>query len=203
MVNNEETAESDRPHRFLSRTIRILRTTSAEMWVATSAVLISLSALVVSIAEVRIMRELQAGERRHQLASVWPNLTFTTSTSSSDEVSHLSLKNTGVGPAILQSVEVTVAGETVHTWPQAVAKMLGDTSSLGGHTHISAGTVMPPGSTIQLLELGDSQKRSQLKIDICYCSVFEECWRRDSILGSAAQVDSCDLAQERQFVLGE
>lgn len=176
------------------------------MWVACAAVFISVCALFVSVAEMRIMRELQADERRHQRASVWPQLAYSVGTV--DGVWTFGVLNNGIGPAVIETMEVTVGDAIVYSWPEAVEAMFGDSSRLGQHTHLFAGVVVPAGEHYELMKFTVPDGKTdpepkELKVEICYCSVFDECWRLDDVLSRANPVEVCEPADERQFVIGK
>lgn len=69
------------------------------MIVALSAVLIGICALVVSVVQVRIMRE-------EQHASVWPRLVLAQSYSQGRRFGVV-VSNPGIGPAVVKSVTAT------------------------------------------------------------------------------------------------
>ena len=74
---------------------------STDRLLAIAAVFLSLAALVVAIFQTAILRE-------QQRASAWPHLQLETSRLESDYA--MTLSNNGVGPAIVQAVEISFDG---------------------------------------------------------------------------------------------
>jgi two-component system, cell cycle sensor histidine kinase and response regulator CckA len=78
-----------------------------ETFIAVAALVVSVSAVAVGLYEARL-------QRTHDRAEVWPHVeisTFVTPTGAS-----LSVDNTGLGPAIIKSVVVTVDGKARSNW---------------------------------------------------------------------------------------
>src|SRR6201987_4309535 len=75
-------------------------------------------------------------QRQQVRAAVWPILEFD---SSNQPDIHFTLANKGVGPAIIRHVIVTVDGQPVKNWTEALEKMLGpgthwfSESDMSGH----------------------------------------------------------------------
>ncbi len=129
-------------------------------------------------------------QRQQVRAAVWPILEFD---SSNDPDIHFNLDNKGVGPAIVRHVEVTVDGQPVTNWQQALQKLLGpgqhhySQSSINGH-------VLSPGESMQVFTPTDAEgkpltvdrsnplwgkmnkDRKRVAVEICYCSTLGECW---------------------------
>ena len=148
-------------------------------------------ALAVSTYNVYLQRE-------QIRAQVWPHLECTHSLSNGEEGVRFSwnIENTGVGPARIESVKVSVDGKPATTWeevlelgkasdpelrrvfeaPDAHIGMGYDTVS---HRVIGAGIERrayridgaKPESSEALTRLF-----SRTKIEICYCSTLNECW---------------------------
>jgi hypothetical protein len=77
-----------------------------ESFVAVAALIVSLSALGVGLYEARL-------QRQHDRAEVWPNLevgTFTTG-----DGAKVIVDNTGLGPAIVESVAAMVDDTVAHS----------------------------------------------------------------------------------------
>jgi uncharacterized protein YbdZ (MbtH family) len=143
-------------------------------WIITiAAVLASVGALVIGSYEAVLQRE-------HDRASMWPHLelviTFTPKTAG------MQVSNSGVGPAIVQSVLVSVDGRPRISWPEVFKALLGapareyNNSSVGDR-------VIRAGETVDWFELPsnslppDIQTRiARAAIEICYASVYGEHW---------------------------
>src|ERR1043165_7033003 len=61
-------------------------------------------------------------QRQQVRAAVWPILEFSTS---NDPTIRFTVANKGVGPAIVRQVIVTVDGQPVRTWNEALQKLIG------------------------------------------------------------------------------
>ncbi len=148
-----------------------------------SAIAIGLSvlAVVVSFYQARIAE-------RQAHASVWPYLSIGYSIYDQGDQQGFAwnVDNNGLGPALIRSVTVSVDGLPRKRWVDVIAALglqpgfLRTTSSLGGR-------VLPPNinrettvAAIRVLSLPEAKVFAQaverLKMDICYCSVYEECW---------------------------
>jgi hypothetical protein len=150
-----------------------------DMVVAGCAILISLFALVVSVMEVRIMRE-------QQRMAVWPRLVASVSSEAGFTVK---VRNHGIGPALIESVVVTVDGRPQRRWGPAVRALVGlpeggfDYARSYTHSTVN-GQVLLPGASIDALTIApgagaDSAAAhgARLGVRVCYCSVYGECWR--------------------------
>lgn len=151
--------------------------------------LIGLSALFVSGYTAYV-------QRQQVRAMVWPILEFDTS---NEPMIRLSLENKGVGPAIIRHVIVTVDGQPVPNWDEALQKLAGPGTYHRSESTMS-GHVLKAGESIDILVPHDSdgrvlssekagelwttlnKARSRVGVEICYCSTLGDCWtlRRDS-----------------------
>jgi hypothetical protein len=129
-------------------------------------------------------------QRQQVRAAVWPILEFD---SSSQPDIHFTLANKGVGPAIIRHVIVTVDGQPVINWREALDKLLGpgkhqySESDISGHV-FSAGesmTVFTPRDANGNPLIYDKSNplwaeldkgRGHVRVEICYSSTLGECW---------------------------
>jgi hypothetical protein len=97
-------------------------------------------------------------QRQQVRAQVWPRLEWSTTNL---EGFQIHINNVGVGPAEIRAVSVKIDGRPVTTWQQALErwKLSGDVKVLS----------LPGG-------LADTKG---LDIELCYCSVLDECWTLD------------------------
>jgi hypothetical protein len=185
------------------------RRVDPEMVVAFCAVLISLSALVVSMVEVRIMRE-------QQRASVWPRIVASVTNTDTFTVT---VRNHGIGPALVESAVVTFDGKPEPRWGPVVRGLVGLPEDRfdypRGYVHSTLnGQVLLPGAAISILRVppgpgadSASARSGRLGMEVCYCSVYHECWRMaDPHLGGSegstqrvAPVSKCSDPPERRF----
>jgi hypothetical protein len=165
---------------------------------------LSVLAVVVSFYQARI-----AEKQAH--ASVWPYLSIGYNVNDGSDAAGFTwtVDNNGLGPAILESVEVTVDGVPRQGWADVTAAIglvpgsLRTTSSLNGR-------VLPPSinrettiDAIHLPTLADARlfyrARDRIKMSICYCSVYDECWIVRSAVPKVERVARCETAGTVQF----
>src|SRR5207302_9887258 len=89
-----------------------------ETFIAWAALIVSVSAVAVGLYEAQL-------QRAHDRAEVWPHIEISTYTTL--EGASLFIENTGIGPAIVKSVVVTVDGKPRENWPD-VMRALGDST---------------------------------------------------------------------------
>src|SRR3954463_2920805 len=81
--------------------------TEPETFIAIAALVVSVSAVVVGLYEASL-------QRHHDRAEVWPHVEIQVFTKQTGAA--IALENTGIGPAIIQSVVVTVDGRPQASW---------------------------------------------------------------------------------------
>jgi hypothetical protein len=158
-------------------------TRRASRYDAVIATLVGFCALCVSAYTAHV-------QRQQVRAAVWPILEFDTS---NEPDIHFTLSNKGVGPAIVRHIIVTVDGQPVRTWREALDKMLGpgkhgfSESSMSGHvlaanesmtilTPLDAGGNPIPHNRSDPLWMEINKARERVEVEICYCSTLGECW---------------------------
>jgi hypothetical protein len=99
--------------------------------------------------------------------------------------------NTGLGPAIVESVAAMVDDTVAHTWRGVFRVLLGDSARNFGNTSLFDHGVRP-GDRVELLTLPASSlptpfwpQIGRVKLRVCYRSVFEERWMVEARLGTA------------------
>ena len=172
-----------------------------DMLVAFSAMLIGICALVVSIVEVRIMRQ-------EQRANAWPRVEPFVDTGQNFV---MRLTNKGFGPALIRGVIVTVDSVPVRNWDDLSFKLIGDSVT---YTQAKiTDTVLAPQNDIVIFKpslVGEmseilSDSIGRVGIEVCYCSIYEDCWwlRRPSFAGGARwnheEVKVCTIDNDRRF----
>jgi hypothetical protein len=144
-----------------------------ETFIAVAALIVSVSAVVVGIYEANL-------QRQHDRAEVWPHLEITTFTAPNG--ASLSVENTGIGPAIVRSVVVTLDGKRTHNWNEVLTGLLDHPPAPFSNSTIAESAVRPGIRTTVLgLPLEDRppdfwKAVGRVGISICYSSVFEEYW---------------------------
>ena len=168
-----------------------------EMIVALSAVVIGLCALLISLMQVRMMHE-------QQHASVWPRLTILPSYS--ERGLSVEISNPGLGPAIVRSVEVAVGGKTQRTWRDVLSSVAPNAKNYGFTVSTINHRILPPAEKIVALTVPDPvvgeqaiRRWDQLRMEICYCSLYERCWVAASDQPDVREVNACAAREARAF----
>jgi hypothetical protein len=176
-------------------------------WYAKPDMMVGIGALVVSLCAVCVSLYGAALQRAHDRAEVWPRLEFALWTT--PKGADLYLQNTGIGPALVEYVRVTVDGKPVADWNAVLSEVLGAAQANFDHAQITdhalrAGdrtdvlgienTYLPPGSIDKFMRVG---------VDVCYASVFQERWRLvTEHLGGPSRwekVDNCPHGPATEF----
>ena len=152
---------------------------------AIAAVLIGLAAVAVSVYTVQLQRE-------QIRAEVWPRLVLYYAGMDGE----FRIANKGVGPAIIESVQLSVDGKPVRTWVEATSQLgLTDPEQLYSTLF---GTVLSPGEHLAYLKPSSPEAFTQIRgqvgrmtLTVCYCSALEECWILESRKEELAAVDAC------------
>ncbi|MBB5517893.1 hypothetical protein [Amphiplicatus metriothermophilus] len=132
--------------------------------------------------------------RKQQQAAVWPYVgigSMDLDLETGAEIFQRVALNSGIGPARIAAFRVTVDGASQKTWKEAVAALTGD-RNIPVVTGSISGRVIRPGEMIEMVTVrGDAaaainSAHSRLRVEACYCSVFDSCWlvdtsRRDAI----------------------
>lgn len=165
--------------------------------------LISVLALAVSVFALAIgawqTRLMQSQAR----AGVWPYLAIGyTYSSNVDTNAYLwTIDNNGVGPARVQSVKLSLDGKPMRNWDE-VLSALGTPKRPNMATTSFAGAVIPPNTnretTIAAIRVHDRELATLFKnaierfrMDICYCSVYDDCWTAHWQQWQVDAVDRC------------
>lgn len=144
-----------------------------ELTFSVLAVLISLLTLFVYIYQSNLMKT-------QQKMSVWPHLSF--GPSAGQDYFRLILINKGVGPALVRDVKIKVNGLQL----EGVEDIIPDSIDAPfSYSSIWPGQVIMAGEKLEVLATEDVRvvnhlfnlmKKDQLAVEICYCSVYDDCW---------------------------
>ncbi|WP_084397470.1 hypothetical protein [Henriciella aquimarina] len=153
----------------------------AEMLIAICAVLTSVIALFVAWDQGRVMRAQQHG-------AVFPVVQIDgfVSTTADHASMGVRLSNSGVGPALIERVQMLKDGAPVDSLQPYVDRLPENYDlSWSGLT----GRAIAPGAEVAPIELlwtrediSDDRLNStaaewaELSLEVCYCSVFDRCW---------------------------
>ncbi|HAS42879.1 MAG TPA: hypothetical protein DCS93_20535 [Microscillaceae bacterium] len=162
------------------------KTWNSDKIVSASAILISLMTLFVSLYQTAMIR-------KQQRLSVLPYLSLGNYNTGGPNYK-LVLKNDGIGPAFIESVEIVYKGKKYpYDLPVFMSKSMPDSIKKikrMSHSNIYEGQMIPAGTTIPLLAIHNSRedadklvillrslKKEGLQLHIIYRSVYEERWR--------------------------
>ncbi len=166
-----------------------------------AAIVVGVAALFVSWYQTRVMQA-------QQHAAVWPILTLDQgfSVEGGNLVFEVSVANAGVGPAILVGDELKNAGQQLNSWaeysailPESVPRPdLIQATSIQGRA-LAPGSAFSPRRFVweNLENSGDiatiiERAYADVGLAVCYCSVFEKCWKMSSLSDEqASPVKQC------------
>lgn len=145
------------------------------------AIVISISALGVSVFEVTSLQD-------QQKASVWPYLEI--SRNYSGQGFEIRVANKGIGPALVGDVEISLQGKTINSTSdldQVIADTLGPERAFSYDTYRARDVskqVLAPGETAILFGVpwtADTREfvnvtAPTIQAGGCFCSVYDDCW---------------------------
>ena len=182
-------SEEERSQRSATQNDRI-REESFSQWLARPQTMIGLSAVLLSVCGLFVATYEATLLRQHQRASVWPHVEVTASLTA--ERVRLMVQNTGVGPARVRAAAVTVDGQRQDSWDDVIRTTLEEPGTVNAYHSLINGRVLPSGfpeETIFTLAVDDGGAASalvpalrreilegSLDVELCYCSVYDECW---------------------------
>lgn len=165
---------------------------------------------------------------RKQLdASVWPNVETGNEFWTKDAVSRreefhgvegplyrVTVLNSGIGPARIASVQITVDGKPRQRWAQAIEALIGPihpsfgSSTLGGRVIRAGETIYPitlmgePAERLTESLSGPADPNRRVVVRICYCSVFDQCWvtSSESQRAEPEHVEECPQLGDAEFL---
>jgi hypothetical protein len=154
-----------------------------DVTVAACALLISAIASAASVYQTHVIAQQFS-------ATVWPYISFTVTR----DATHLSvtMRNDGLGPALIRSAEFTESGKRVPSLDAIVDPMVAaitDKHEKGTMSEsissIGPGDVVPANQQVSLLAVSGAPivdeliaRRSQIGLSVCYCSLLGRCWMK-------------------------
>ncbi|MEQ3649248.1 hypothetical protein [Hyphomonas sp.] len=152
-----------------------------EMLIAICAVLTSAIAVFIAWDQGRVMRAQQHG-------AVYPVVQIEGFVSSTAETASMGLRvsNSGVGPALIERVEMLKNGEPVESLKPYVDQLppgyQQSWASLIGRAIAPGDEIIPlrvdwPLDAVSIVQRDAAALAwSEMDVEICYCSVFNKCW---------------------------
>lgn len=165
-----------------------------------AALLLSIMALFVSIYEARILKQQQEIMLTQEKTSVWPYLDGQLSYEYSDKIRiRYTLENKGIGPSKIRRMSLMFNEKQIDNYIELVDSLnryFPDTTNLGISYMPAKGDVISADEKIETLFIeskrfpGDLEtiRDLQLHFDVCYCSVYDDCWRVRNEDGGALEV---------------
>lgn len=163
---------------------------------AIAILLVSVSSLVIAIVHSRTLERLADANVRLVEANSWPFLAYSTgNVTDGKPVINMSVDNNGVGPAKIEYFAVTWNRVPQRNAAELLKSCCGYQPRKGErlllHEEVQ-GQVLRPGARLNFLyflrtpqnaaawdQLNDGRLSKKLDVNICYCSVFDECWGGD------------------------
>ena len=182
-----------------------------DMTVAVAAVFISVVSLAVAILHGRTMERMAEENARLVAANSWPFMQYGAGTVTTDGVTkvHMKVVNAGVGPAKIESVELMWKGVAYRGSREFLEACCGFDPASGTKfdSSIFASYVVPPGIENRFLEFSRQADPAvfaalqqvvfsgDLQLNVCYCSIFDDCWQTDltTLSLKPKQVEACAL----------
>lgn len=180
-----------------------------DMVVAFSALFISVVSLGIAILHGRTMEKMAEANARLVAANSWPFMSYGAGTATTDGVTKAILKvfNSGVGPAKIETAELTWKG-VPYRGPREFLEAccnLKPASDTPVDYSLFVSYVMRPGDEARFLEfskavdptvfsaLQRAMLSPDLQLNVCYCSIFDECWQGDltTLNLKPKHVDAC------------
>ena len=165
-----------------------------DLSIALTAVFISVTSLIVAIVHSRTLERMADANARLVETNSWPFISYTTSNANDSAHSiTMGFANDGVGPAKVEAVEVIWNGVAYRDAIEFLRACCGYVHAKDDGLQWSLPTgVLRAGQDVQFLTLPkkpsnmdawtalDKARVSRaLSINVCYCSVFDECWKDD------------------------
>jgi hypothetical protein len=164
-------------------------TKNPEMIIAVSALFVSLVTVVISIYSAHI-------DRTYSRASVWPRLEVFRSHGKG--FFEYGVTNNGTGPALIKYAKIKDNNKIINYWNEI--------PMIGNFTQSHIGTrILPSLATINPIKLTGSVSAEMVKIDenltieLCYCSIYEECWVIDRS-NNPTPVELCTINDADRFL---
>ena len=161
--------------------------------VSGAALALSVAALLVSLLEVSAIR----AEQRVQ---VWPYVQLDTRYSADGYA--IVATNKGIGPARVRIVEISFDGDVVDDLDQLIVDSIGAENAFSYELYKSSNptrSVMSADERISLFAVPWEERTRRLaevwtdrvSVELCYCSVYDDCWQAQLDGGEPSEVQSC------------
>lgn len=115
------------------------------------------------------------------------------------------LINTGLGPARIETVDVSIDGKDVTNWSEVRNILATSEDTQYIYSGLWKGRQIKAGETLALIHIKESevakgfqQNYSKVNMKICYCSMYRECWIKEDHHVPIA-VEACPADSQTSF----
>ncbi|NMP31290.1 hypothetical protein HII17_06930 [Thalassotalea sp. M1531] len=173
-------------------------------WYKSPEMIVGLSALTVSLVAVFVGIYSAYIDRAYARASVWPRLEIFRSYSGKAETFEYGVTNSGTGPAKIKYVVIKYNDKAIQYWRDIdalSAKDVNFTQSFISNRIISPLQVVNPIKATTASSMIDfiNTESQYVSIDICYCSIYDECWLIDR-KNAPANIEECVISEKERFL---
>jgi hypothetical protein len=168
--------------------------------------IVGVPALLISLV-VAYGTFVQAGAtQRMQEAAAWPFVAYRTGNYTADgqRLINLSFTNNGLGPALIGPVEVSFRGRIMRSPIDLLDSCCGyqKNQTMQLRTAPIVNVALRPGEEILFMSLPGvtanaglvdrlDSVREEIKVRVCYCSIFEDCWIVEGQQAQPVRVKAC------------
>ena len=190
-----------------------------EVFVSLAALVTAVAAVIITLEQTSVMREEAELERKNARISVMPSVWVATHIGDEQDNSYYKvvLTNKGLGPAVIEGFEVRYKGQPVANWDELarqIANHVGADKTFekdvvrSSRSPVSPGLMLESGGVSAPLEVFSSdepegisllmQGSQDLMISVCYCSLYEDCFRTE-LFRRPQPVEACE-AEANPFI---
>jgi len=180
---------------------------------AFSNLLVAAPAFLISITVAYFTFVQAEATEKMQIASVWPHVAYETSNQSEDgeQMISLALTNQGVGPARIDGLQISYRDKPYTSLRDILAACCtDDPMNLSIGMGSINGEVVRPGERVVFAQVEPdkvpadvwerfNRERLTLHVQVCYCSVFDDCWVADWNSANAQPVKECPMNWTQYF----
>ncbi len=152
--------------------------------------------------------------RKQQMAAVWPHIVIRDINYgiAGEERFEVVVGNRGIGPARIMSATALIDGEPIDSWADIVRPLAEDGNFRFSNVRVSGSVLSPAEDVIafavdakytskQLVDAVQELTQSRrVNVVICYCSVFDDCFRLDGLAETTVAVDMCSAPKRRTSI---
>lgn len=163
------------------------------------ALAVSVFALLIGAYQTQLMQT-----QAH--ASVWPYLAmgYTYSNDIDRDAYIWTIDNNGVGPAKVEYVTLSLDGKPIRRWDEVLSAFGVEKRPSMATTELKGVVIVPNTNretTIQAIKIHSAEVATKFKqaterfaMDICYCSVYDDCWIAHWQKAKVDPVAQCDAS---------